>query len=105
MQLLHGLITVKIGKFPETNNIFEDIFWPQKPVCSYYIYFFIFNIINPEINNQFVYNLNQYSVFHDCVFESLFIEITDDNNQKIVIGSVYRPGTICPGLNFTEQFA
>ena len=57
------------------------------------------------VKNNIVYNLNQYSVFRDCIFESLFIEITDDNNQKIVIGSVYRPGTKCPGLNFTEQFA
>ena len=58
------------------------------------------------VKNNIVYNvLNQYSVFLDRIFESLFIEITDDNNQKIVIGSVYRPGTKCPGLNFTEQFA
>ena len=53
-----------------------------------------------------VYNvLNQYSIFHNRIFESLFIEITNDSNQKIVIGTVYRPGTKCPGLNFTEQFA
>ena len=58
------------------------------------------------VKNNIVYNvLNQYSVFRDRIFESLFIEITDDKNQKIVIGSVYRPGTKCPGLNFTEQFA
>ena len=58
------------------------------------------------VKNNIVYNvLNQYSIFHDRIFESLFIEITNDNNQKIVIGMVYRPGTKCPGLNFTEQFA
>ena len=58
------------------------------------------------VKNNIVYNvLNQYSIIHDRIFESLFIEITNDNNQKIVIGTVYRPGTKYPGLNFTEQFA
>ena len=49
--------------------------------------------------------LKQYSVFSERIFESLFIEITNDNNHKVVIGSVYRPGTKCPGLTFTDQFA
>jgi hypothetical protein len=58
------------------------------------------------VKNDIVYNvLNQYSVFYERILETLFIEITNENNQKIVIGSVYRPGTKCPGLNFTEQFA
>jgi len=47
--------------------------------------------------------LNQYSVFSERIFESLFIEITNDSNLKIVIGSVYRPGTKCPGLTFTDN--
>jgi len=58
------------------------------------------------VKNDIVYKvLSQYSIFQERIFESLFIEITNDSNQKIVIGSVYRPGTKCPGLNFTEQFA
>ena len=58
------------------------------------------------VKNNILYKvLNQYSIFHDRIFESLFIEITNDSNQKILIGTVYRPGTKCPGLNFTEQFS
>ena len=58
------------------------------------------------VKNDIVYKvLSQYSIFQERIFESLFIEITNDSNQKIVVGSVYRPGTKCPGLNFTEQFA
>ena len=39
------------------------------------------------------------------IFESLFIEITLSGNKKIIVGSVYRPGTKVPGLTFTEQFS
>ena len=46
--------------------------------------------------------LKQYS---EQIFESLFIELSLANNKKIVIGSIYRPGTKYPGLTFTEQFA
>ena len=50
-------------------------------------------------------SLPQYSVFVERIFESLFIEITTEDKKRIVIGSVYRPGTRCPGITFTEQFA
>ena len=57
------------------------------------------------VKNDIVFKvLSQYSMFYERIFESLFIEIVNDNNQKIVMGSVYRPGTKCPGLNFSEQF-
>jgi hypothetical protein len=48
--------------------------------------------------------LPQLSVYVDRVFESLFIEITMNSN-KIIIGSVYRPGTKHPGLSSNEQFS
>ena len=48
--------------------------------------------------------LKQYSVFSERIFESLFIELSLANNKKIVIGSIYRPGTVSPGMTFTEQF-
>ena len=35
----------------------------------------------------------------------MFIELSLANNKKIVIGSIYCPGTKYPGLTFTEQFA
>jgi len=60
---------------------------------------------NIYVKKDIVFNvLKQYSVFSERIFESLFIEITC-NNQKIVIGSVYRPGTKYPGLSCTDQFA
>ena len=43
-------------------------------------------------------------MFSERVFESLFVEISLSNKKKIVIGSVYRPGTKAPGMSFTEQF-
>ena len=46
--------------------------------------------------------LNQYSIFVERIFESLFIELTL-NGKKIIIGSVYRPPKT-PGLTFTQQF-
>ena len=39
------------------------------------------------------------------IFESLFIEINLLGNNKIIVGSVYRPGTKVPGLTFTQQFS
>ena len=35
----------------------------------------------------------------------MFIELSLANNKKIIIGSIYHPGTKYPGLTFTEQFA
>ena len=49
--------------------------------------------------------LKQYSIFVERIFESLFIEINLSGNKKIIVGSVYRPGTKVPGLTFTQQFS
>ncbi len=43
------------------------------------------------------------SVFHDRVFETLFVEISL-NGKKIIIGSIYRPNSGHPNLNSSEQF-
>ena len=45
------------------------------------------------------------SIFVDRILETLFIEITLADNIKMVVGSVYRPGTKFPGLTFSSQFA
>ena len=47
--------------------------------------------------------LNQYSLFSERIFESLFVEISLPSCKKIVVGSIYRPGK-SPGLTFTQQF-
>ena len=57
------------------------------------------------VKNHLTFNvLDQYSIFIERIFESIFIEVSLPNNKKIVIGSVYRPGTKVPGLTFTQQF-
>ena len=57
------------------------------------------------IKNHLAYNiLKQYSIFIERIFESLFVEISLPNNKKIIVGSVYRPGTKFPGLTFSQQF-
>ena len=43
--------------------------------------------------------LNQYSLFSERIFESLFVEISLPSCKKIVVGSIYRPGKF-PGFNF-----
>jgi len=49
--------------------------------------------------------LDGLSVFVDRIFESIFIEVSlPDSNKKILIGSVYRPGSAHPTLSNTEQF-
>ena len=48
--------------------------------------------------------LKQYSIFYERIFESLFIELTIENNKKIIIGSVYCPPK-APGFTFTQQFS
>jgi len=58
------------------------------------------------VKNDLVFSvLKQHSVFIERIIETLFIEITTEDNKKLVIGSIYRPGTKCPGLSFSEQFA
>ena len=56
------------------------------------------------VKENFSYKiLKQYSIFCERIFESLFIEVTIENNKKIIIGSVYCPPK-APGLTFTQQF-
>ena len=43
------------------------------------------------------------TVFHDRVFETLIIEI-NINNSKLIIGSLYRPGSKHPTLSQLEQY-
>jgi len=45
-----------------------------------------------------------YSTFVDKIYESLFIEVAMSNKSKIVIGNIYRPGSIHPSLSPLEQF-
>ena len=37
--------------------------------------------------------LSKFSIFVERIFESIFIEVSLANNKKIIIGSIYRPGT------------
>ena len=48
--------------------------------------------------------LNGLSVFVDRIFESIFIEVFTSDNKKLLIGSVYRPGSAHPTLSSSEQF-
>ena len=58
------------------------------------------------VKNDLVFSvLTQHSVFLERIIETLFIEITTEDNKKLVIGSIYRPGTKNPGMTFTEQFS
>ena len=50
-------------------------------------------------------HLPECSIFVERIFESIYIEVSTEDNKKIIIGSVYRPGTGCPGITFTEQFS
>jgi len=45
-----------------------------------------------------------YSIFHDRVFESIFVEIQLNKGKKVIVGSVYRPGANHPTLNVNQQF-
>jgi hypothetical protein len=47
--------------------------------------------------------LPQCSGFVDCIFETLFIEITTPNSEKLIFGSVYRPGKKHPNLSASDQ--
>jgi len=44
------------------------------------------------------------SVFHDRIFESIFVELQTSTGNKIIVGSVYRPGANHPTLNVNQQF-
>lgn len=44
------------------------------------------------------------SVFHERILETIFIELTLPDKKKLIIGSVYRPGSRHPTLNSIEQY-
>ncbi len=44
------------------------------------------------------------TIFHEKIFESVVIEVTPHRGKKVIVGSLYRPGTPVPGLTFNEQF-
>jgi Endonuclease-reverse transcriptase len=48
--------------------------------------------------------LPENSIFVDRVFESIFSEVWLSNNQKIIVGSIYRPNTAHPTLSSSDQF-
>jgi hypothetical protein len=57
------------------------------------------------IKNNLQFNvLPENSVFVDRVFESIFTEVWIKDNQKIIVGSIYRPNTAHPTLSSSEQF-
>ncbi len=45
-----------------------------------------------------------WSIFHDRLLECIIIEITLNNSNKFIFGSVYRPGTNHPTLSQNNQF-
>ena len=49
--------------------------------------------------------LNKFSIFVERIFESLFVEVTLASGKKLIIGSIYRPGTKIPGLTFKDQYS
>ena len=49
--------------------------------------------------------LKNYSIFLERIFESLFVEVSLASGKKIIIGTVYRPGTRVPGITFAEQYS
>ncbi len=55
-------------------------------------------------NNLQYRKLDGLSVFYGRLFESVLVEVTIPDGKKIIIGSIYRPGTLPPGRNFTQQF-
>ena len=56
------------------------------------------------VKSKFSFNiLNEMSIFADRIFESLAIEVSV-NSRKVIIGSMYRPGTKHPTLTYDENF-
>jgi hypothetical protein len=48
--------------------------------------------------------LQAQSIFIDRIFESLFVQIELPNSRKIVVGSIYKPGTAHPTLSSHETY-
>jgi Endonuclease/Exonuclease/phosphatase family len=48
--------------------------------------------------------LHSKSIFIERIFETIVIELDISNNSKIIIGSLYRPGTQHPRLNSSQTF-
>ena len=47
--------------------------------------------------------LNDISVFHEKIFESIFLELQFPDNTKLIVGNVYRSPSPVPNLTQTEQ--
>ena len=58
--------------------------------------------VNKKLNYRVMEDL---SIFHERIFESISIEVTTSEGKNIIISSIYRPGTPIPGLPFSEQFS
>jgi len=57
------------------------------------------------VKSHFKFNLLiENSIFVDRIFESLTIELYLNSKQKIIISSIYRPGSKHPLFNAAEQF-
>jgi len=57
------------------------------------------------VKSHIKYNVLQaQSIFIDRIFESLFIKLELPNSRKMIIGSIYRPGTAHPSLLSSESF-
>jgi len=48
--------------------------------------------------------LHAQSIFIDRIFESLFVQLELSNFRKIIVGTVYRPGTAHPSLSGADAF-
>jgi hypothetical protein len=57
------------------------------------------------LKDKFQYTvLDGLSLFVDRILESIFVEVTVNKNTKIIIGSLYRPGSAHPNLTVNDQF-
>jgi hypothetical protein len=55
------------------------------------------------LKEKFQYTmLNGLSLFADRILETIFIEVSINKHSKIIIGSLYRPGTAHPNLTVNE---
>ena len=47
--------------------------------------------------------LDDISIFHEKIFESLFLELQFSDNSKLIVGNVYRSPSPVPNLTYAEQ--
>jgi exonuclease III len=57
------------------------------------------------VKEKFQYTVIEgLSLFVDRILESIFVEVTVNKNSKIIVGSLYRPGSAHPNLTVNDQF-